>query len=244
MPAAAGGAWRSAPERPQLSCGAVHVWRADLTSLSDDLAELLSPDEHVRAQRMPRERDGRLWARGRGALRALLGRYLSCDPRALRFAYERHGKPVLAHDARRPSAGAPPAEPKTARLHFNMSHSQRLALYAFTEAGPVGVDVQVARRAIDEVALAARAFGLAESRRLEGLDPARRGQEFLRAWVRHEARLKCRGSGIGGTPAGASGTELWSAQLEVGSGAAAAVAADQPPSELRCWDWEASSRQW
>ena len=112
------------------------------------------------------------------------------------------------------------------------------------EAGPIGVDVEVPRRAIDEVALAARAFGPAEARRLEGLDAARRGQEFLRAWVRHEAQLKCRGTGIGGAPAGASGPELWSAQLEVGPGAAGAVAVRQPPSELRCWDWEASSRQW
>ena len=223
-------------------CGAVHVWRADLTSLGDDLAELLSPDERARARGMRRERDGRLWARGRGALRALLGRYLSCDPRALRFANGLHGKPVLAHDARGPSAGAPPAEPKTARLHFNMSHSQQLALYAFAEAGPIGVDVEVARRAIDEVALAARAFGPAEARRLEGLVPAVRAHEFLRAWVTREAQLKCRGTGIGGAPAGASGTELWSAQLEVGPGAAAAVALSEAPSELRCW--ELSGRPW
>ena len=183
---------------------------------------------------MARERDGHLWARGRGALRALLGRYLSCDPRALRFADERHGKPVLAHDARLPDA--PPGEPATGRLHFNMSHSRQLALYAFTWAGPIGVDVEVPRRAIDEVALAARAFGPAEARRLEGLDPAIRAHEFLRAWVGHEAQLKCRGTGIGGAPAGASGAELWSAQLEVGLGAAAAVALSEAPSELRCWE--------
>ena len=145
---------------------------------------------------MARERDGHLWARGRGALRALLGRYLSCDPRALRFANELHGKPALLREARLPDP--PRREPTTARLPFNMSHSQRLALYAFAEAGPVGVDVEVPRRAIDEVALAARAFGPAEARRLEGLDAARRGQEFLRAWVRHEAQLKCRESASAG----------------------------------------------
>ena len=90
---------------------------------------------------------------------------------------------MLLRETRRPGAGAPPAEQMTARLRFNMSHSQRLALYAFAVPGPVGVDVQVARRAIDEIALAARAFGPAESRRLESLEPVLRAQEFLRAWV-------------------------------------------------------------
>ena len=86
------------------------------------------------------------------------------------------------------------------------------------EAGPVGVDVEVPRRAIDEVALAARAFGPAEARRLEGLDPAVRAQEFLRAWVRHEAQLKCRGTGIGGAPAGASGRRAVDRPARGGSG--------------------------
>ena len=65
------------------------------------------------------------------------------------------------------------------------------------ERGAVGVDVEVARRPINEAALAARTFGPDEARRLAALDPVSREREFLRLWVRHEARLKCRGTGIG-----------------------------------------------
>ncbi len=45
--------------------------------------------------------------------------------------------------------------------------------------------------------------------------------EFLREWVRHEAALKCRGEPLGGRAALA---ELAIVDLEVGPGAAAAVA--------------------
>ncbi|HYM67693.1 MAG TPA: 4'-phosphopantetheinyl transferase superfamily protein, partial [Patescibacteria group bacterium] len=129
------------------------------------------------------------------------------------------------------TAGAP-------RLRFTLSHSGHLALYAFTTVGEVGVDVEVARRPIDEVALAARAFGPGEAQRLEPLDPAARRQEFRRAWARHEATLKCRGTGFGGGPA-AHGPAPWIAELDVGANAAAAVAAERAPEELRCWGWQA-----
>ena len=82
-------------------------------------------------------------------------------------------------------------------LSFNLSHSGHLALYAFSKAGAVGVDVEVARRGLDVVAIAARAFGAAEARRLRGFAPAIRKEEFRRTWVRHESALKCWGTGIG-----------------------------------------------
>ena len=103
----------------------------------------------------------------------------------------------------------------------------------------MGVDVEVARRPIDEVAIATRTFGPAEARRLEGLQPDLREREFLRAWVRAEAELKCRGTGIGGVSADANGRESWIAELDVGPRAAAAVALEQPPHELRCFQWHA-----
>ncbi len=223
-----------------LADGAVHVWRADLATVAEDLGELLCDEERARAQRMVDERDGELWRRSRGLLRALLGRYLQREPRSLRFAAGEHGKPALARNAdespaaRRRSSAESPSPPE---LSFNMSHSGRLALYAFSEVGAVGVDVEVARRPIDEVAIAARALGAAEARRLQALDPATRRREFLRAWARHEAELKCLGVGIGGADGAIAGRRPWIAQLELGPDVAAAVAAERPARELRCWDW-------
>jgi 4'-phosphopantetheinyl transferase len=200
----------------------VHVWRAELTSVSDDLAKLLCKAERARAERLLNERDGQLWMRSRGVLRALLGRYLREDPSTLRFSTGAHGKPELT--------------PRT--LRFNLAHSAGLALYAIAGTGAVGIDVQMPRRRIDEVALAARTFGAAEARRLAQVDPARRRREFLRLWVRHEAELKRRGTGIGGRLPDAGAGESWITELDVGGLAAAAVAAAAPRRELRLWDWQ------
>ncbi len=238
VPATEEDAWAPGPLHPLLAAGAVHVWRADLTAVAEDLGELLCSEERARAERILHERDGKLWRRSRALLRALLGRYVQQDPRSLRFAIGAHGKPALVEDADKSPAARRPSSVSSPRLFFNMSHSGQLALYAFSEAGAVGVDVEVARRPIDEVAIAAHAFGPAEARRLEGMDPAVRQREFLRAWVRLEAELKCMGVGIGGADGGTDGRRPWIAQLELSPSAAAAVAAECPARELCCWDWQ------
>ncbi len=231
--------WAPGPLSPRLSAGAVHVWRAELAVLTDDLTGLLSLGERERAERFRHGRDGQLWARARGVLRALLGRYLQTDPRKLEFSIGAHGKPALPGGAPETRTGCRSHPARSAQLFFNASHSQALALYALTEAGAVGVDVEIPRSGIDEVALAARAFGPAAARRLQALDPAARGREFLRAWTRHEAELKCRGTGLGGSRCGGGARtgELWIAEFDVGP-AAAAVAVQGPPRELLWWDWE------
>ncbi len=230
MPVSAQRAWTPGPLRPQLADGAVHVWRADLAAVSQELDELLSREERARAARLVNARSGELWRRSRGLLRTLIGRYLGRDPSSLRFALGAYGKPALVCDDRDP-------------LSFNMSHSGATALYAFSGAGEIGVDVETARRRVDEVAVAHRTLGRTTAERLEGLDPDTRRREFLRAWARHEAALKCLGVGIGGVGVGASRVdagvpELWVSELELGDlDAAAAVAAERRARVLTCWQW-------
>jgi 4'-phosphopantetheinyl transferase len=238
--------WEPGPANPALAPGAVHVWRADLSSVGEALVELLSADERRRAETIVGESHRLLWARARGLLRALLGRYLHSDPQALRFAREAHGKPVLLEDRAGPSTNQArgartesTSGPIGSGLAFNLSHSGTLALLALSAAGAVGVDVECARRPIDVVAVAARVFGQAEAERLRELHPADREQEFRRAWTRHEARLKCRGTGLGAgaAPATEQGSEPWLVALEMGPEAAGALAVESRPTDLRCWEW-------
>jgi 4'-phosphopantetheinyl transferase len=235
--------------RPRLSERAVHVWRADLDAVGDDLLELLDGEERDRGERIVREEARARWLRARGVLRELLGRYLHADPRALRFAVGAHGKPCVVNYAGSSSMGKSHWQTPRA-LSFNLSHSRAWALYAFTRIGEVGIDIQVARAPLEEVAIAARAFGAAEARRLEGLEQVIREREFLRAWVRHEAALKWRGRGIGGgqassgsAAAGARASEPWIVQLEIGPRAAAAFAVEYAPRDLHCWDCARSPRR-
>jgi 4'-phosphopantetheinyl transferase len=206
----------------------VHVWRVDLSTVEDELAQLLSNAERGRAERFVRPRERALWMCSRGVLRELLGRYLQTDPSELRFAIGAHGKPSLLGDC----AGS---------ISFNLSHSRGLALYAFAATGEVGVDVQMARganagRAVDRTALARRVFGSAHARRLQALAPDSREREFLRLWTRREAEAKCRGTGIARDP-WRPASELWVTELEVEPPAAAALASTRAPREWRCWDW-------
>lgn len=213
--------WTPGPAKPRLRRGALHVWRVDLDLVDDRLQELLDREERERAGRILGARSRQLWSRSRGALRALLSAYLGTEPRALRFAIGAHGKPAL---------------PERSRPYFNLSHSGNVALYAVTDTGAVGIDVEAASRSFDALALAARAFGPAEVDRLADLETALRKREFLRLWTRHEAALKCVGSGIGCSRA--SEIEPSIIELDVGSHASAAVAFVPPLRELRLWDWQ------
>ncbi|HEY5343802.1 MAG TPA: 4'-phosphopantetheinyl transferase superfamily protein [Solirubrobacteraceae bacterium] len=207
----------------------VHVWRADLTKVEGGFEQLLHEDELVRAARIVPARKRVLWARSRGVLRALLGRYLERDPRELRFAFGPHGKPALLPDGQTPTAG----------LRFNLSHSGGLALVAVTAGREVGIDLEVADRRVDELAIAARVLGRAQAARLAELDPRTREREFMRAWVAHEAAIKCHGLGLATQPGDSRRTGLWTAELDVGPASYAAVAVEDGPCELHSWDWRA-----
>ncbi|MBV8953980.1 MAG: 4'-phosphopantetheinyl transferase superfamily protein [Solirubrobacterales bacterium] len=215
--------WATPPALLELAPGCVDVWQAELTAHLPAGAELLSAEEAARAARFMRAADGARWSRARAILRRLLGAYLRADPRSLRLEIAGHGKPVLA-DA--------PID-----VRFNLSHSGEIALYAFALGIEVGVDLERARASLDTVRAARRMIDAREADRLAALDPAERSAAFLKAWVRHEAAVKCLGTGIGGerVAAQAGSAALWVRELEVGGGAEAAVAAAAEPRELRCW---------
>jgi 4'-phosphopantetheinyl transferase len=202
---------------------------------------VLDTGEDKRRARFTRERDGLIWARSRALLRTLLGRYLETDPVEVRILAGPHGKPFV--DPRGQGRG----------LHFNLSHSGELALYAFSAHGAVGVDVEVLREpsrrpSTDPVALAARVLGAEAAAGLEALPPQAREHELLRLWTRHEAELKRRGTGIGAAAAadqadGEAHAEPWIVELDVGAGAVAALAsAGGAACELRLWEWAPTRR--
>jgi 4'-phosphopantetheinyl transferase len=234
---AAARAWAHGPARAPLEPREVHVWRADLAVERADPLVFLSPHERERAGRILNPRKRELWMRSRALLRSLLARYLEIAPRELEFGANVRGKPVLV--------GAEPA------LHFSLSHSGQLALYAFASAGPVGVDVELVRggaRPRNAVAIAARAFGRDAAERLRALDANARELEFLRLWARREAELKrgapsrsrvraCSGGVAGGS--GAAGEDPTVVTIDIGARGSAAVALPRPDDEATQMVWSA-----
>lgn len=215
--------------------GAIHVWYVDLALVEERLGELLDEGERERASQIRDARRSLRWRSSRGVLRELVGRYLECDPRAPAFDPGARGKPALRRDT-----GVDAAPP----LHFNLSHSGQLTLYAFAHE-EVGVDVQLPRTGvpsggIDRLAVARRSFGDAAAWRLGELPPQPREREFLRLWTRYEATLKLRGEGIGGASASSrDSSPPWIAELDLGPSTpgSSAVACEHAPAELQLYRW-------
>jgi 4'-phosphopantetheinyl transferase len=165
--------------RPAVPNGETHVYTATLGDPTPFVG-FLTADERDRAGRfrLGRVRDQFIAARGR--LRALLGHYLRMAPREVPVRYADGGKPHLP-------AGYP--------LHFNLSHTEGLAVFAVGRAR-VGVDVERCREIPDADGLVSRFFSRRECEQFNALPPGARPAAFLRAWTRKEAVLKAIGRGV------------------------------------------------
>lgn len=179
--------WLLPPDALTLPEGSLHIWAASLDLPHEQLerhARVLSEDERTQAARYHFDRDRYRYIAGRGQLRALLGHYLGVAPRDIRFTYSRYGKPSLS---------APPLQPP---LHFNLSHSQEFALYAFAWGREMGIDLEFKREMPDLMEIAQRFFSPSEYGVLASLAAGEQADAFFRCWTRKEAYLKASGEGL------------------------------------------------
>jgi len=171
-----------------LSTCQVHAWRASLDWPGIDverLSRLLSLDERIRAERFYFERDRKRFVVGRGILRGILGCYLGIEPSCVQFSYGAYGKPALA------------AASVGETLHFNVSHSDALALYAVTRGREIGVDVERVRPLADADSIAERYFSARENAVFRALPANEKLAAFFNCWTRKEAYAKACGEGLG-----------------------------------------------
>ena len=146
-----------------------------------DLSSTLAPDEIERASRFRFVRHRNLFAATRGILRHILSSYMRMAPRALLLRSTANGKPNMAYDK--------------CGVHFNVSHSGALALYAVARH-EVGIDIEQidARLATPDVAM--RIFTSGELAEWHALPAPARCRFFFDCWTRKEAYLKGRGKGL------------------------------------------------
>ena len=177
--------WQAPPKAVTLSPQDVHVWQARLDvppHQLDAFTQLLSADERLRADRFKFEQHRHRFIAGRGLLRSLLARYLGCSPQQLRFGYGSHGKPVLLDFE---------------SLHFNVAHSQDLALYAVTRDRCLGVDLEQVRTVDNLDSLTRRFFSPSEHAAICEAEAHHQTDLFFRYWTCKEAYLKATGEGLG-----------------------------------------------
>jgi 4'-phosphopantetheinyl transferase len=235
--------WTSPDARTATSLvpGRLHLWRVDLDGpdahgVATIYGHDLSVDERQRAARFRSPVDARRWAVARAALRRILATYLDEEPAALVFELGPQGKPGLAG-------------PTGQDLRFNLSHSAAIAVVVVSVGHPVGVDVEWIRDEVDVVALARRALPARAVAELVSTPPNARTRVFFRLWVRHEASVKCLGTGIGtqSVDDDADGPVVGDVALGVGYAGALAVAPPGhgpraegwDPGRVSRWEWVA-----
>jgi 4'-phosphopantetheinyl transferase len=240
--------WEPPPRALALSNAEVHVWRVSL-GLKDTYIQrlqcILSADELQRAERFYFQRDRWRFTVARGVLRGILSLYLGLEPQQLRFCYNSYGKPALVSTA------------STVKLHFNVSHSHELALYAVTYDREIGIDVEHIRTNFACQEIAERFFSPQERAALRSLPAPVKYEAFFHCWTRKEAYIKARGEGLSlpldqfavsltpGEPAALLTTHWapheaarWALrELMPGPGYAAALAVEGHDWRLACWQW-------
>jgi len=204
-----------------LEPGVIQIHRVKLEASEEIIAAFegflcLDEIEHARRFRFPWLRSRYILARG--ALRLFLANYLNAQAREIRFDYGQQGKPRI-HDA---------------GLEFNISHSESIALMAFSRECEVGVDVEIIRPMADLDGLAQRFFHPAEVAELRSLAPEAQQEAFFVCWTRKEAYLKAGGEGLS--------IPLDSFRVTLSDSPQIVVTKNEQRSRRACRLWDLSSR--
>lgn len=175
--------------------GPPHVWLLRIGDHApvppEEYERVLDAGERERAAAFIRQLHRERYVAAHLGLRSLLGAYLGLDPAAVELTRE----PC-------PGCGGPHGRPAVAGatgLHFNLSHTGDLALFAFADT-PIGADVET-EQPESVVAEVARMLHPLETAELDALPLAERPLAFARCWTRKEAYLKGTGTGLSESPA-------------------------------------------
>jgi 4'-phosphopantetheinyl transferase len=170
---------------PTIDLWCVFLDRTSDPALDAACRRALAPEEIERERRFVHEQSRRQFLIGRALLRTVLARYTACDPRALRFERNPHGKPRLA-------------TPTNPPLEFSLSHAPGLTICAVTWRDPVGVDVERDYKISDPEGFARKFFSPDDAMRLARLPAKPQNAELLRLWTLKEALAKAQGTGLSG----------------------------------------------
>ena len=179
--------WHHAVPGQLISSSDVHIWRMLLDEHSSHIESIkrnLSTDELLRAEKFYFEKDQNRFIMARGILRIILAGYLGMKPHEIRFEYTPFGKPQVAEKNDNES------------IHFNLSQSENVVLYAITLNRNIGIDVERIKDSIDVVQVANRFFSPGEINALKRCNRENLAEIFFQYWTRKEALIKAMGKGV------------------------------------------------
>jgi 4'-phosphopantetheinyl transferase len=171
----------------QLTDDEIHIWFAVLDRPESEFRgfmHTLSIDEKLKAGRFHFHEDRNRFIAAHRILRMLLGRYLSVKANELRFIEGENGKPEIAEPFSRDT------------IHFNLSHSDGVALFAFSRKQEIGVDIEHIRDIPEMEQIVERFFTAAEKAVFGSLPQEKKRDAFFNCWTRKEAFIKAIGKGL------------------------------------------------
>jgi len=171
----------------ELSRDDVHIWRLELEQLNPcarKLVSVLSMKEREKAASFCFENHRKNYILGHGGLRIILGSYLNTEPGQLEFRYGSYGKPYVAQRCLQD------------RVEFNLTHSDGLALCAFTRGRRVGIDLEHIQITPEVVREAENSISTRRKWICHLMPPYWKGRAFFKSWTRREAYLKALGTGL------------------------------------------------
>jgi 4'-phosphopantetheinyl transferase len=237
------------PTDVELVPGEIHICLTKLDlpeTLVGEYESLLCPQEKMRAAGFHFKRDRDRFVAGRGLLKTFLSKYLHVASGEINIGYRTNGKPFLY------SAG------NSADVHFNLSHSEDSALYAFTCGDEIGVDLEKIQAFPEMPSIVERFFSKRERALINALPKNDQISAFFAFWTRKEALSKLTGNGLrqavekldvtlpapksSSCPTAADTSKIPSRcfirNLQTWPGFAAAIAAFREIGRVWCWRWQ------
>jgi 4'-phosphopantetheinyl transferase len=178
--------WHIPAGEVRLASGSIDLWRIDLAApavSAHPSRGLLSHDELQRAEALRDELGCGRFLASHVAVRRILAGYLQAPPASLVFAPGPYGKPSLTSPRVRP------------QLHFNLAHSEGLALCAVAHV-QVGVDVEKMRPEAEIEEVSSQMLSREEIAPLEALSTEDRRDALHLLWSCKEAYSKATGLGL------------------------------------------------
>ncbi len=161
----------------------IHLWHIDLSATISctELLAILAKDEQDKANAFYFAKDKNNYIRTRAALRKIISKYYSIEPGKIGFSYGKYNKPYIS------------ANPH--HLHFNVSHSNNMAIVAIIKHHTIGIDLEYIKP-INDLDSIVEKFSMEEKNKFLLLPNEQKLRAFYTIWTRKEAFIKAIGRGL------------------------------------------------
>ena len=164
----------------------ISIWEIKAECEPDKISyflNILSIDEKNIAANIANESQRNLFITSHAATRCLLSHYLKLPTTEIDIAIHENGKPYIKN---------------THRIHFNLSHTQGIALFGLSTTESIGLDIEHIKPERNILGVAKRFFNALEYQWIQEEEKDKQLNLFYQLWCLKEACLKGVGCGLQG----------------------------------------------